>query len=442
MSKLAIKFAPFLLFLLAPIGWAKGEGISLFTDYACYRGENGLTQVEIYYSLPRQELTFKEAEGEYLAILDVSAEVTQGGVSIWSREWSFGTKVNTEFEEKKTSTIFDLIRLWLKPDDYSYSLTLRDRNSGLEGSVTKSLKVRDFLPEKLQLSDIELAYSIQNGDSTSRFYKNGLKVIPYPRSAYGPNYPVLYYYTEAYNLSFSPQFQTNYKLSYSVYDDSGRLVKGFPSTFRKKPGPSAVLTGGINVISLKPGGYSLKLLLKDEATSDSACISKGFFLLPYPRVGKEFTEEIAQKRRNEISYLATSKELKTCDGLSLIGKEKFLREFWRSRDPDPSTPQNEFKIEYYRRWGYAVEHYSSFGREDGWQSDMGRIYICYGPPDQIERNPFESGQRSWQRWSYFIKDGGFYFIYVDLEGFGRYTLVHSTAKGERSDPDWQRFINR
>jgi len=430
----------FLLFLLILFGWARGEGISLFTDYACYRGEDGLTEVEIYYSLPRQELTFTKGKDQYSAILDVSAEVNRGGKTIWSRNWSFGTRVNTEFEEKEPSTIFDLIRLWLKPGEYSYSLLLRDRNSGLEGDVTKSLKVRDFASKELQLSDIELAYSIQNGDSTSRFFKNGLKVLPYPRSAYGPNYPVLYYYAEAYNLSFSSPSSTNYSLSYFVYDAAGKLVKEFPTTSNRKPGATAVLTGGINVISLKPGGYALRLLLQDEVTADSVSGSKGFFLLPPPQVGKEFSEKVAQRRRDEISYLATNKELKSYDGLSLLGKQEFLREFWRSRDPDPSTPQNEFKSEYYRRWRYAVDHYSSFGRADGWQSDMGRVYIVYGPPDQIERTPFESGQKAWQKWSYYVKDGGFYFIFVDLEGFGRYTLVHSTAKGERKDPNWQRFI--
>lgn len=441
MAKRVIRFILFLLLLWAPLGGSKGDDIGLFSDYASYRGEKGLSQVEIYYSFPREELSFTDDVDGYLAIIDVSAEVTEGERSIWSRNWSFGTKVSSEFEKKEPSTIFDLIRLWLKPGDYSYSLLLRDRISGMEGSVHKSLKVGDFPLGKLQLSDIELAYSIEEGDST-RFYKNGLRVVPYPRSAYGPNYPVLYFYTEAYNLSFSPQSQSDYKLSYSVYDAERRLVKEFPSTFRRKPGPSAVLTGGINVLSLMPGGYFLKLVLKDESTSDSASVSKGFFILPPSRVEEELSEEMAQKRRNEISYLATNKELKTYEGLSLRGKMEFLREFWRLRDPDPLTPENEFKVEYYSRWNYATEHFSSFGREDGWKSDMGRVYIIYGPPDQVERVPFESGQKSWQRWSYFVKDGGYYFIFVDLEGFGRYTLVHSTAKGERNDPNWERFINQ
>lgn len=206
--------------------------------------------------------------------------------------------------------------------------------------------------------------------------------------------------------------------------------------------PSLCFTHSAPCISLKPGEYFLKLLLRDEATSDSAWVTKGFFLLPPPRPEEAFTEEIAQQRRNEISYLATNKELKTFDGLSLQGKREFLRQFWRSRDPDPSTPQNEFKNEYYRRWRYAVDHYSNFDRKDGWQSDMGRIYILYGPPDQIERNPFESGQRAWQKWTYYVKEGGFYFIFIDLEGVGHYTLVHSTAKGEKKDPNWRRYLNQ
>ena len=64
---------------------------------------------------------------------------------------------------------------------------------------------------------------------------------------------------------------------------------------------------------------------------------------------------------------------------------KVYRGFWRRRDPDPDTEENEFKEEYYERIAYANEHFAS--GIPGWKSDRGRIWIMYGKPDERETHP-------------------------------------------------------
>jgi GWxTD domain-containing protein len=68
-------------------------------------------------------------------------------------------------------------------------------------------------------------------------------------------------------------------------------------------------------------------------------------------------------------------------------REQFVENFWLSRDPTPGTPANEFKEEHYRRIAYANEHYSWRSGLPGWKTDRGRIYITYGPPDEIDSHP-------------------------------------------------------
>ena len=63
-------------------------------------------------------------------------------------------------------------------------------------------------------------------------------------------------------------------------------------------------------------------------------------------------------------------------------REKFIEDFWRSRDPDPDTEENEFKLEFLERVAYANEHFSS--GKPGRMTDRGRIYIKFGKPDEIE----------------------------------------------------------
>lgn len=66
-------------------------------------------------------------------------------------------------------------------------------------------------------------------------------------------------------------------------------------------------------------------------------------------------------------------------------RDQFIEAFWQRRDPTPDTIENEFKEEHYRRMAYANEHFAA--GIPGWKSDRGRIYIMYGPADEIESHP-------------------------------------------------------
>jgi GWxTD domain-containing protein len=66
-------------------------------------------------------------------------------------------------------------------------------------------------------------------------------------------------------------------------------------------------------------------------------------------------------------------------------RRHFVEQFWERRNPTPGSAENEFRIEHYRRIAYANTHW---GRNlPGWKTDRGRIYIVYGPPDEIDSHP-------------------------------------------------------
>src|SRR5215470_18898401 len=81
----------------------------------------------------------------------------------------------------------------------------------------------------------------------------------------------------------------------------------------------------------------------------------------------------------DVAYIITDEERKAFKRLETDDeREHFIEEFWRRRDPDPDTEENEYREEYYERIAYANEHYSS--GIPGWKTDRGRIYIMYGKP--------------------------------------------------------------
>jgi GWxTD domain-containing protein len=83
---------------------------------------------------------------------------------------------------------------------------------------------------------------------------------------------------------------------------------------------------------------------------------------------------ISPEERSAFLHLATNEE-----------REQFIEQFWQRRNPDPDSADNTFKEEHYRRIAYVNEHFSS--GIPGWKADRGRIYIMWGPPDEIESHP-------------------------------------------------------
>ena len=84
----------------------------------------------------------------------------------------------------------------------------------------------------------------------------------------------------------------------------------------------------------------------------------------------------------DVVYIVASEERSVFKNLTTDSeRERFIEQFWLRRDPDPTTAINEYREEHYRRIQYANDHYFSGTR--GWRSDRGRIYIKFGPPDEL-----------------------------------------------------------
>jgi GWxTD domain-containing protein len=88
----------------------------------------------------------------------------------------------------------------------------------------------------------------------------------------------------------------------------------------------------------------------------------------------------------DVTYIITDEERKAFKQFNTDEeREQFVEQFWLRRDPTPDTIENEYKEEHYRRIAYANEHYASGA--PGWKMDRGRIYITFGPPDEIDSHP-------------------------------------------------------
>ena len=153
---------------------------------------------------------------------------------------------------------------------------------------------------------------------------------------------------------------------------------------------------------------------------------------------KELDNSYRKWLEEDVVYIITSEERKAFLQLSTNEeREQFIEGFWQRRNPDPDSAENSFKEEHYRRIAYANERFTS--GIPGWKTDRGRIYIMWGPPDEIDshpgggpysRTPEEGGGETtaypFEDWRYRYLEGigsDVNLEFVDPSGSGEYHLT-------------------
>jgi GWxTD domain-containing protein len=159
---------------------------------------------------------------------------------------------------------------------------------------------------------------------------------------------------------------------------------------------AAGLAGAVSAQSDKPAAASDP---KSSATAGGPQAQPTDEVDPLKRTPNE-KQKKQQKRNLNIELSKTYKKWLNEDVVWIITDEEraafkqlsndeerdnFIEAFWQRRDPTPDTDENEYKEEHYRRIAYANEHFAA--GIPGWKSDRGRIYIMYGPADEVDSHP-------------------------------------------------------
>jgi GWxTD domain-containing protein len=120
---------------------------------------------------------------------------------------------------------------------------------------------------------------------------------------------------------------------------------------------------------------------------------------------------------DKVGYIISKEERKIFLELPESGRDDFIAEFWKRRDPDPETERNEFRIEYEDRVAKAGIMFHGEGRP-GWMTDRGRIFILFGPPSERLTYPMDASGFCREIWYY----GAFPVVFIDDHCSGYYVL--------------------
>lgn len=427
-------------------------------DYAQFAYDSSTNYVEFYYVFDQTKLTkVVKAEGSFVeAILKI--QITD---SI-----SSDTLVNNQFLIKHPVTEESIINQSLV-GVVSFILPQGILKCVVNGTdlnksdnfrvITEFIKIKPLINSSASISDIQLASKIIQGSESknSIFYKNTYEVIPIPNLVFGGNQPVLFFYSEIYNIQDSKMKCDTLKLSEIIFNSRGKIVREKNKLVTRKNN-TRVEVGSFILSQLPTDTYTLAISLIDTTSDIGVTSSKRFFVYN-PDVVETDTSHIQAKSLlsssfgtmseeelddifDKSKYVASSQEIdkyKKLNGVDV--KREFLFNFWNGRDKDPSTKENEFFYDYLQRVEAANSRFTSMQRA-GWKTDRGRVFIIYGEPSEIERYPNQIESRPYEIWYYNDIEGGVYFVFADLTGFSDFTLVHSTKRGELRDDNWGRRI--
>lgn len=382
-----------------------------------------LSRLQVYLKIAFDELQFTISDQQFQANYEIS-------VVIYDKD---GNQIDGQIQEEELKADnFNLtnsrqaygisyLKFDMEPGKYKISISLADVETNKKRTVKDEFQLRDFSEKKLMVSELSLVRNIMIDSLGVKSFQpdvaNCIKDLT----------EQLYVYFEIYSRSEKDE---QFQISYSIKDVKRKEITG-NSYNRRKDDFRTLDSFPLPTSELSQGKYLLDVEVRSGLRSVE--IKKPFFIRWANMPATISDIELAIK---QLKYIADKKEFDELKNADSDEKLPEFEQFWKNHDPTPGTDANEGMDEFYRRVQYTNQNFSVF--RDGWKTDMGMIYIIFGPPNDIERHPFDLESKPHEIWYYL--DINKEFVFMDQSGFGEYQLLTMGWESWRSSVKnpWQK----
>jgi GWxTD domain-containing protein len=378
-------------------------GLRFAADVTVAPSDDGRGVIRISYVLTYDSLPFLRVDGGYRARYEMTAIVyDMDGRQVTGDSWRRTVEVATYGETNSRRTAdADVVEFTVDPGRYALKLELTSIDTRASGRIDRLATVPEMEPGTLTMGTIVFETEATSPDGAGGAALN-------PARIYGEDNPTVIARIPVYGAP-GPA----YVLEQSVHNERGILQKAWSDTLEQ----TAFLTEHVEeftVLDLEVGAHLLRVDLVPLDEGEASRQRARFRVVTSPLSWGEDPEKMI----DQISYVATREEMDFLTSVPAEERDPLWEEFWASRDPEPSTVVNEFKTEFLRRLGYANAQFTSI--VEGWQTDMGRVYIQLGEPDDIDSQPIGQMLNAWEIWYYYSEHTK--YVFVDREGFGEFVL--------------------
>ncbi|HXF49170.1 MAG TPA: GWxTD domain-containing protein [Verrucomicrobiae bacterium] len=386
-ASLTVLFATANLFGQNPLSKDSRVGIPPFeVDFAAFADTaKGKSRLEVYYKLRNVGFSFVKKGSEYQAAYEVEVSLEgENGREVASKHNSEEFAVPTYDQTQSLESYrLNAAHFSVKPGNYKIKIHLTDNNSKEISSATRKAGVPDFTRGEVSVSNPLFIGAFADSANLPLFKKENRTVIPSVSRAFGDPDSLLHFYYEIYSRQPEPRaIRLEYEITQRHHGMWTRQTDSLNLTAAKTP-----VFANLPVGKFPPGDYRLKLTVR-EGKKELAKEEAEF------KMNWNWEAALVYNFKDVVDLLRYFSRETDVEPLEKTPKEKRLEawdKFWKDRDPTQATRENEAKKEFERRVRFADAYFSYMGLP-GWKSDMGKIYIRYGEPDQVDED--QSGLRN------------------------------------------------
>lgn len=428
---------------------------------------------ETYMSVIGNSLVFvKNASGKYQGAVDITIQFLQNGEVKNAGKYSLNSPEVAD-TSKGFPNFLDQQRYTLANGNYDVEISIADKNKPSEKPLVTKLKATINFPDNLlSVSGIQLLESYAKAVTPSTLTKSGYDLIPYVSTYFPENIKKVKFYAELYNAKKVIGADQKMLISYFIegYEKANKL-SDFSAFSKQTTSDVNIVLGEFNIEALPTGNYNLVIEVRDKDNKLQA--EQKYFL---QRTNRAVQVSLEDLKSLDISktFVGNYKSVDTLIGYlrclrpissqtevefaenqlkdkNLLLMQQFFYNFWKLRSNDPEIAW----LEYYKEVMKVNREFGTYGLK-GYDTDRGRVFLQYGPPDQRTRSENEPSAYPYEIWEYYTltdktqaltnpynKQSAKKFVFYNPDLVSnKYKLIHSNARGEVNNTAWNLLLHK
>ncbi len=438
------------LFFIAFVFHFSALAIDASISFATFKSPTQ-NYVEVYFTIFGKTIEFEKVDSSnYQAKVEIILLFKQEDKIVQYDKFALNSPLTTQ-----ELNFLDLKRYSLENGTYDLEVELIDLVDTTNVNQYTTTLVVDFDDSRLLQSDIQLLSTVRNAQDGDTFVKNGFYFETLPHNFYHKNTPTLICYNEIYNTT--KHLKEDFLVSYLIEKMSG-TGEAKTSMIRHKrhsPEPINAMLNQIDISTLESGNYRLKIEVRDR---NKKLLSQKttLFQRSNPYLDKAPSEMDDYDVNTTFAAKLTTDDLRyslkaitpICSDVERLNyaiqskdpkrQRNYLVDFWRRQNPN----EPEKIYEEYMKVVRMVDEKFKSGFGFGFETDRGRIYLKYGQPNDFIKVEDEPDAPPYEIWVYYdlpqLRQTNVKFIFYNPSlAAGDFELLHSNARGELNNPQWQ-----
>jgi GWxTD domain-containing protein len=445
--------------------------VTAYLTYAVFETPGQGPYVETYLSVIGSSVkAVKNQYSKYQGMMEIAMRFLQNNEIKAAKKYILNGPETVD--TTSLPNFIDQQRFILANGDYILEVAITDKNAtDPRPFITKTPIHIDIPLDKAVISDIELLESFNKSITQGILTKSGYDLVPYVSTFYPDNIHKLKFYAEAYHADKIVGDAQKLLISYFIESFDKKIKNTSYAAFIKPVSAEVnVVMGEFNIENLPTGNYNLVVEVHDKENKlltdkrsffqrQNKEISLNQEHLQAVDVSNSFVSNYKNKDTlidymRSLRPISSTSEIQFAENLLKETKIELLQQyfynFWTLRnESDPKIAWSE----YYKEVLKVNKEFGSFGIK-GYDSDRGRVYLQYGPPDFRSGLNIEPSTYPYEIWQYNSlvnrsllltnasnrqSNKRFVFCNRDIGG-NRYPLIHSDARGEIANSNWQMLI--